>query len=765
MPRSSFQVLLIEDSEDDYEAVRRELYLNTRGHAADFSIHWERTFAEGSVALRKNQVDVILLDLTLPDSNPQNGVQRIKSEFMDVPVVVLTGVDDEMLAIKMVEAGAQDYLVKGRHPGLLARTISYAVQRQDILRQLEKAERATRRAAQAKSAFFASMSHEIRNPLTSVIGYSEALMSSKLDERETNTALSAIFSNGRHLLQVINDVLDLSKIEAGELKIEMSREPLAPVLRELHQTFLGKAKEKKLQFEIEPRYPLPLQFESDAFRLKQILVNLVSNAIKFTKEGFVKLSVFIDKEKTSLIFEVKDSGVGISAESKQSLFKAFSQGEASRARVYGGTGLGLVISNQLAERLGGSIDFQSREGIGTTFTVKIPLGEIGKSSLTDDKIQVEPEQIVNTADELMRISGKILVADDMEDNRNLLSLVLKKVGLEVDTAENGRVALEMAALNAYDLIFLDMQMPEVDGYEVARTLRARGATQPVISITASVMEDSLATCLEAGCDACLRKPFRREELLDCVLQFLAKDRKGPKAVQGSVRDDELDEVRKAFLRKLPNQLNEIEGALAKNDLNSLRAAAHRIIGAGLFGYQELSHFGGVLESLIIQEQQGGLTLVEAVVKRVRNEVGRIALVENSQGPDSKAASGGGGATILVVDDDGVTLKVVCRNLSVKGFTAAPARSMEDALSMCDEASFALLIVGLEMGKGLGTDVIEAVRKKLERNIPVIAMTSRLPSEIKDKVTKYNIQHLLLKPVSRDQLFEAIDSLLTASLRV
>lgn len=766
MRKKIFSTLLIEDNEADYEFVRRELYLQSSNRPADFTVVWKQTVAQGINALTEQEFDIIFLDLSFPDSSGIENFRKIKAIAPDLPVIVMGGPEDENSALKIIEEGAQDYIIKGKFPGLLPKTVTYALQRHESLRQLELNERSARSAALAKSAFFASMSHEIRTPLTSVIGYSEVLLSStSLKTDEAKRAIKTIFSNGRHLLQVINDILDISKIEAGELKIEKTRGDLRVLLRDVLQTFLARAKEKNIAFSIDFSPPAPTSLETDFFRLKQILYNLVGNAIKFTSEGFVKVQISVDDGQENILFEVKDSGIGIPEEMKVKLFKAYAQGDAERTRKFGGSGLGLVISGQLAHQLGGGIDFQSREKVGSVFALKVPLGEVGRASLTAKFPSLEDDADSQTKTAAVeKLVGHALIVDDYEDNRNLLSLLLRGAGLTVDFAEDGIMALEKVAKSKFDIMLLDMQMPRMDGKTVARTLRSQGNTIPMVAVTASVLDESLAECLRAGCDACLRKPFRREELIDCVAKFLSQGTKKEKnpALAASVRDDELSEVRQGFLRRLPQRLEEIETAFDTKDLDRLKAEAHRIISAGLFGFQDLSHLGGILESLIIQEQTGGLSLVEAMVKRIRGEVSKIALEQQSSNNEG-AQNTNITPTVIVADDDEINMKVVARILSIKGFLIAPARSIEETIALCEEGPFALLVVSLEMNNMSGCDLIKKVRDKLERKVPVIAMTSRPPSEVRASLGSLGVSHLLTKPIVRDRLFEAIDGLVMETL--
>ena len=762
MINRTLNLLLIAVADIDFETVRKELYLSTY---FDFSLEWRRDVSAALQATAHTMYDGVLFNLPALDETDFTLFRKMRAQNPDLPIIVLTESNDEARASAVIDLGAQDCLPKHGPSGTLPRIVALAIQRYETVHQLILSERKTRSSSLAKSAFFASMSHEIRNPLTAIVGYSEALLGSKMTAQDTDNALSAIFSNGRHLLQVINDILDLSKIEAGELRIEPTQEWLAPLLRDLLQTFGGRAAQKKLAYSIEVELPFPAKLETDFFRLKQILYNLIGNAMKFTAEGFVKILVESDVATNTLSFHIKDSGVGISEEGTKKLFQAFSQGDPGRARQYGGSGLGLVISGQLANKLGGTIELRSRQGIGSVFTLKLPLGEVGVQSMREDMPTLEANDEDRLIDGTTIIQGTVLVADDLEDNRNLLSLLLRKVGLEVVLAEDGAQALRHAHDIHFDLVLLDMQMPLVDGKQVAAELRSRGSTVPIVAITANMLEDALDECLEAGCDACLPKPFRQEELFECILKFLSKNAKRSENVaRPTVQVDELAEVRKSFLKKLPQRIGLIEEALQSGDLEKLKMEAHRIVGAGLFGYQELSHLGGTLESLVIQEQKGGLGLVEALVKKVRSEFGKLALMEqSSEHHGDKPESANRLAMVLVADDDEVNLKVVCRVLNVKGFVAAPARTVEDAVKMCSEHSFSFVMIALEMGAERGIEIIRAARSKNKENMPVIAMTTHMPVDARAFLKGIEVNALITKPISRDQVFEGIDTLISESL--
>lgn len=770
MPQRTLRVLLVDQNESSYDEVKRELYRLSDDDRHDFGIEWRQSLAAACQTVEHNHFDVILLDFDLPDAVGDEAFLRLSRRVPDLPILIFSALDSLSLALKLMEAGAQDYLVKGKFQGSLAQAIVFAVKRQTNINELAARERSTRASSMLKSSYFSNLSHELRNPLTAIIGYSEALSSSELTEAERIPALSAIHANGKHLLKLIGDILDIAKIDAGELKIEMSEEPLVPFLRELRQAVEQSAKNKNLELTFRLDAPFPQRLTTDFFRLRQILYNLLGNALKFTKEGYVRLEVSVNQDDETVIFTVKDSGVGISEKGKQELFKAFSQATgAGQAREFGGTGLGLVISRELVRRLGGTIEFRSRVGVGSVFSATLPLGEAGNASLSSEVPDLAEQVLPLEHMAATKMQGKVLVVDDIEDNRNLLHLLLSKIGLTVSRAENGAEALQRIEAESFDLILLDMQMPVMDGYATVRTLRSRGCVAPVVAMTALVLEESQEECLADGCDACLSKPFTQQDLFFCVHRFLGRQgTEGPidSEERPSVKRDELAVVRRNFVKRLPDRLAELEAALEEKDLDKLRAEAHKLIGAGLFGFKELSQFGGVLESIVIQEQVGGFGLVEALVNKVRHEIENAEAAQSSKGGSSGAGDGKVTAVtpqILVFDGEEVNRKALCRVLKLKGFTPLNAGSKEDALELCNDGGVALIVYAVEGDAADDLDTIAAMRARLNRNVPVIIMTTELPSEILPIVAPFGVSHVLTKPVLRDQVLGAIDSILADNL--
>ncbi|MCC6671106.1 MAG: response regulator [Planctomycetes bacterium] len=387
--------------------------------------------------------------------------------------------------------------------------------------ELARARDAALAATQAKSAFLANMSHEIRTPLTAVLGFAELLRDDPQvgsDAQRRGEAVATIHRNGEHLLALINDILDLSKIEAGRFAAERTWFDPLDLLEEVRSSMSVRAAGKGLRLVVEPEFPLPARIESDPTRLRQILVNLVGNAIKFTEAGTVTVRVGLERGTTPLLrVAVADTGIGMSEEQLARLFQPFVQGDESTARRYGGTGLGLTISRRLAEMLGGTIDVQSRAGVGSVFTLTVATGPL------DDVPQMEAwaapaVEKRRLADADAPLRAHVLLAEDGPDNQRLLSFLLRRAGATVEVAGNGREALEQVEAaqrrgTPFDLVLMDMQMPEMDGYEATRTLRERGHRVPVIALTALAMASDRERCLAAGCNDFASKPVQREQLL------------------------------------------------------------------------------------------------------------------------------------------------------------------------------------------------------------------------------------------------------------
>lgn len=382
--------------------------------------------------------------------------------------------------------------------------LRYAGQLEKLNRSLAGLSAQAAAANQAKSEFLAKMSHDIRSPLTAVLGYVE-LLAMQLSNSEHLHALQTIQRNAHFLVDILNDVLDLSRIEAGKLAVEPADLSPAEVVSVVVELMSLRAAEKGIGLTASVAPEVPATIVSDSRRLKQILINLVVNAIKFTAQGEVRITVALDSLRRELTFTVADTGVGMSADELSGVFEPFSQGTAGTAQERG-SGLGLTISKHLAELLGGQIAAESCLGEGSTFRLILPLER--SSTL------IQPEIAASSCDTISRLPGpcRILVADDQLDHRAVIAQFLIGLGARVDTVESGRLAVDSIVAasrqgDAYDLVLMDMRMADLDGQQATHLIRAAGIDVPIIALTASVMPGDQEQCLAAGCNEVLSKPI------------------------------------------------------------------------------------------------------------------------------------------------------------------------------------------------------------------------------------------------------------------
>lgn len=402
-------------------------------------------------------------------------------------------------------------------------------ERQQLNLQLEASVKDANNLAQeatvaylAKSQFMANMSHEIRTPMNAIIGFSQILEDENLTDEQRHY-VDIVRESAEHLLQLINDILDFSKIVAGKFDIEIVDCSLEHLFAVVGSLIRPQAKKKGLAFEILQYGRLPAQIHTDPVRLRQCLINLINNAVKFTEEGHVHVNVSLQEVdgEPFICFDIEDTGIGIPPDKQGLVFDEFMQVDGSSTRRYSGTGLGLPITKKLAYHLGGELTVSSEIGKGSVFSLTIPANVDVKSLPWFDKYKcvTELEQVRDTSEQ-DKFSGRVLVAEDSKSNQILTKLLLERFGVEVTIAEDGKEAVDKALSQQFDLIFMDMQMPNMDGYEATKLLRRKGLKTAIVALTAYAMKGDDEKCISAGCSDYMAKPIDREILLKVIRKYL-----------------------------------------------------------------------------------------------------------------------------------------------------------------------------------------------------------------------------------------------------
>ena len=476
-------------------------------------------------------------------------------------------------------------------------------------------------ANQAKSAFLANMSHEIRTPMTAIIGFTEQMKDPAASASDRDNYRAIIERNSRHLLDLINDILDLSRIEAGKLTVEQTRYSPASLAAEAAATMRSRAEDKGVSLSVKHIGELPETILTDPTRLRQALVNLVGNAVKFTERGEVRIELaFLPQwrdQQSAIRIQVVDTGIGIADDKLEQLFDPFVQADVSTSRKYGGTGLGLTITRHMAQLLDGTLTVESTPDVGSTFTLTVPTGDLEGVRLLNTTAETFANESGLTAGqthEPKALAGlRILLAEDGPDNQLLIGTVLRRAGAEVELADNGRIAVEKAiAGDQFDIILMDMQMPEMDGYAATKALRRQGLTCPIIALTAHAMTGDRDKCHAAGCSAYCTKPIDRARLIATIGQHAARhaaatverqamdrppETSGDDTLRSEYADDpDMIEIIGEFVANLTDRTDAMRQALANSDHQRLQELAHQLKGAGGgYGYPTLTETAKALE--------------------------------------------------------------------------------------------------------------------------------------------------------------------------
>jgi len=402
---------------------------------------------------------------------------------------------------------------------LVTSAIRDVTERKKIEKELKEAREAADAANKSKSAFLANMSHEIRTPLAGILGYAEMLKHYCKTDEERTDYIYKIKKNADNLTELINDILDLSKVEAGALNVERIKIHLMNEVESILSLLQDQAREKGLAIETIFEQPLPKYLVSDPKRIRQILINIVGNAVKFTEKGKITIRVFQkkEKEKVRLYFSVKDTGCGLPSEAQSRLFQPFVQADSSTTRKYGGTGLGLALSRRLAKALGGELELtESVFQVGSTFTFSLDPGYV-----EDLSMQNEAEKKNALGDiKSIRLEGvRVLLAEDNESNEELVTKFLRHAGATIEVAKNGSEAISLALAEDFDIVFMDLQMPVMDGYTATEKLRQKGFKKPIVALTAHAMIEEREKCFAVGFTDFLTKPINISRLLKTVAKL------------------------------------------------------------------------------------------------------------------------------------------------------------------------------------------------------------------------------------------------------
>jgi two-component system, sensor histidine kinase len=524
------KILVVDDRPENLRTMSKVL------EDLSLDIHLTGSGEEALSLTLEHDYAVVLLDVQMPemDGFEVATLLRGRQKTRSLPIIFVTAANpDRKLLFQGYELGAVDVLFKPYDPFVLRNKVKVFAelatnresvreqlrlieQQQDQLRDaLEEAEAANR----AKTQFLANMSHEIRSPLAAILGFTELLRTEVNSPEDVAQSIEVIERNGTILAALVDDILDLSKVEAGKLQLEFAEVSLADILDDVIATLALKASSKGLTLIKSHQGITPEKIKTDPLRLKQILLNIMGNAVKFTSRGQVVLNVSYEQDDNAglLTFDVQDTGVGIEYEQAAKLFEPFRQSDASTTRKFGGTGLGLALARRFARALGGDVVLvRSQLQGGALFRITVRVETI---KAFEKKIShpIDPQRDENQSQPLNGL--QVLLAEDLRDNQVLISRFLEGAGAQVSLASNGQEAVEQAMSQPFDIVLMDVQMPKMDGCEATTELRSRGYRKPIIALTAHAFREEKKRLLDAGCNAHIPKPVNRKLLIDEIVKM------------------------------------------------------------------------------------------------------------------------------------------------------------------------------------------------------------------------------------------------------
>jgi signal transduction histidine kinase/CheY-like chemotaxis protein len=485
--------------------------------------------------------------------------------------------------------------------------------------ELEKLSLDLERADKVKSQFLANISHEIRTPLTAIIGHAELLEQGHDDTLQSEQDIEIIHHNSKHLLNLINDILDLSRIEANKFELDFQPEELGALTQDIFNTFNAQAQLKQLSFSINHQLTFPFYIDIDGTRLKQILMNLCANAIKFTEQGSITIDVNWSNDILTVV--VTDTGIGLSDNDLSQVFEMFTQADNTISRRFGGSGLGLTLSSQLASLMSGHISATSTQGKGSCFSLTIPCQLTKKSAIPN----IATGEFLSTDGVIL--SGKVLLAEDHDDNRRLIARLLERLGLEVILARNGKEAIVECKKYQPHLVLLDIQMPEMDGVEAYKAIRASGYEQPIFALTANVMSHEVKQYLTLGFTGHLKKPIERQYFINVMAQYLspANENKTPAA---KIKVEDFSDLIADFKLSLIEDKQTLLNYNVRQHIDEITHRVHRLCGAAqMFGFKELSQITQELDTMLKKGRSTNTYNDQAINDLIACLVDEISLIE------------------------------------------------------------------------------------------------------------------------------------------